>query len=251
MPVSTGGLIANFFTPQDTNSDGTFDKVTTSTVDVGSTTLTSLPSNLGAAMVFLGSYSNTTNAGLEYHDFSNIFSSSYERYFITYELWRSPSSTDTSDAHVCIAIDDGTSTPSYNNNTFNNSTAGRQQRMYNSDSRPLFYNTMNNTSYKYARICTENNDAIAGGWSGMVGEFTLWHPYRTDSIRNVIGFGQWVNRTSSNDNYMWRNEHSFMFGPLNSTVPSTGFRIWMGNHDMATNIINSNFIAHCYALRTS
>tara|TARA_Y100000034_G_scaffold126469_1_gene177743 strand:+ start:492 stop:1247 length:756 start_codon:yes stop_codon:yes gene_type:complete len=251
MPVSTGAHIANFFSGQDSNSDGTIDKVTTATVDVGSTTLTSLPSNLGAAMVYIGSYSNTTNAGLTLHDFQNIFSADYERYFITYELWRSPDAVDTSDAHVCIAIDDGTSTPAYNNNTFNNSTAGRQQRMYNGDSRPLYYNEMNNATYKYARIGTENNDTISGGWSGMVGEMTLWHPYRTDSIRNVIGFGQWVNRTNSNATYMWRNEHSFMFGPLNSTVPSTGFRIWMGNHDMASNLIASNFKANCYALRTS
>ena len=251
MPVSTGGLIANFFTPQDTNSDGTFDKVTTSTVDVGSTTLTSLPSNLGAAMVFIGSYSNTTDAGSQYHDFSNIFSSSYERYFITYEIYRSATSTDTGYSDICFAIDDGTSTPAYNNNTFNNCSGGIQQRMYGSAGTDYFYNTMNNTSFKYPRIFNQNHNHSTGNYVGLTGELSVWHPYRTDSFKNVIGFGQGVGLSANANDEQWRVENSFVFGPLNASQPSTGFRIWMGSHDMTSNIINSNFKAHCYALRTS
>ena len=132
MALSGGGHLINLFTLEDADLDGLPERASIGSIEVTSATGINYPSDLGCALVLVGSYSNATQAGELYHDFQNCFNQNYIYYKLVYNLWKSNDSVNTGNSDVCIAIDDGTSPPAYNNNRNNSSCEGVMQQSGNS-----------------------------------------------------------------------------------------------------------------------
>ena len=80
---------------------------------------------------------------------------------------------------------------------------------------------------------------------------SFWHPYRTDSFKPCQMYGFNITRDNINDSETFRFIHSAHWEPLNSSLPSTGIRMWAGATDMTSNLEATNLTAMMYAYKTS
>jgi|GEM_PF-5820404 len=249
MSLSGGGHLVNLFTLEDADSDGLPERASVGSIEVTSSTGINYPSDLGCALVLVGTYSSSTVNGLMYHDFQNCFNQNYIYYKLVYNLWKSSTSVNTSNGNACVAIDDGTTQPAYNNNRLNNSCEGYAHRLQNSTTHPSFMNVIGNATYPYPRIAYELYDDITASWCGVMGEMNFWHPYRTDSFTPCQMYGTNIVRDNVNNSETWRWDHSAHWEP--NPNPSTGLRMWIGNANMSANLEASNFTAMMYAYKSS